>query len=190
MTQFERIPSYIHTFSGRMVDPLDLKPEDVCIEDVAHHLALQCRFSGAVRVFYSVAQHAVLASMLPSVVEAGEEWDALHHDDAEYVLQDMARPLKHDERLGQAYRGAEKRIEKVIGEVFGARFPMSPVVHDADTTMLVTEARDLMHGTEKWSGSYKNHPPAEFTISAWSPKRAEQKFLARYAELLVHREDT
>jgi len=180
MTKIERIPSTIHTFTGRMVDPLDLKPEDVCVEDIAHHLSMQCRFSGATRFHYSVAQHSYLASFL---VPEDEAFDALMHDAPEYVLQDMARPLKHDIRLGQAYRGAERRIEKVISEVFGVRFPMSPTVHDADTTMLVTEARDIMHGTSSWKGSYKDHPPADFTIRKWSPEKAERKFLARFHDL-------
>ena len=175
----ERMPSTIHTYTGRMVDPLALQPDDVDIEDIAHALANQCRFSGHVRAFYSVAQHAVLVSR---IVPPEYAWDALHHDDAEYVLQDMAKPLKNHPTLGQAYRGAEKRVERVIGDVFGVTFPVPEVVKRADITLLVTEARDLMHGTSKWA-VYHDEQPAEFTITPWSPRRAKQKFLARYDEL-------
>jgi hypothetical protein len=178
--QYERIPSAIHTFTGRMVDPLDLKPGDLCVEDIAHALANQCRFSGHVRTFYSVAQHCVIASR---IVAKGFEYDALMHDAAEAYLQDMAKPLKNHPKLGQAYRGAEQRIERTIGEVFGVRFPFPPEVKEADLDMLVTEARDLMHGTSGWSGSYRDRPPLALTITGWSPKRAEEKFLARYYEL-------
>lgn len=180
MDRVERIPSTIHTFSGLMVDPLDLDPALVRIEDIAHHLAMQCRFSGATRFHYSVAQHSYHCSFL---VPEEDAYDALMHDAAEYVLQDMVRPLKHDPYAGKAYRGAESRVEKVIGEAFGVRFPMPDSVRAADNIMLVTEARDIVHGTDTWTGSYKDVPRAEFTIQKWSPEKAERKFLARYRAL-------
>lgn len=174
-----RMPSYIHVFSGKMLDPLDLKPEDVDIRDIAHALANQCRFSGHTKWHYSVAQHAYYCSL---IVEPEEAWNALHHDDAEYVLQDMAKPLKNHPSLGQAYRGAEQRIEKVIGQVFDVRFPFSAAVKEADERMLITEARDIMHGTSKWTW-VPDVEYAPFEIKQWSPKKAEEKFLARYHEL-------
>jgi len=177
--KYIRMPSAIHTFTGRLVDPLDLNPDDVCIEDVAHHLSNQCRFSGGTAFHYSVAQHAYYASKL---VEPEFAWDALHHDDAEYLLQDMAKPLKNHPHLGQAYRGAEARVEKIIGEVFGVQFPMPPEVKEADERMLITEAADIMHGTSKWEW-VPDVERAPFTIKKWSPEKAEAKFLARYNEL-------
>ncbi len=177
--KLERMPSYVHTYSGLMVDPLDLQPEDVCIEDIAHHLANQCRWSGATKYHYSVAQHAVLCSQ---VIDKPFKWDALHHDDAEYILQDMAKPLKNDPYFGQAYRGAEARAEKVIGEVFGVTFPFVPEVKEVDILLLVTEARDLMHGTKDWT-YYTDIEPLKMEIKPWTPKRAEREFLARYEQL-------
>lgn len=172
--------SCIHTFTGRMVDPLDLQPEDVCIEDIAHHLANQCRFSGAVKKFYSVADHSIICSYLVAPELA---LDALLHDAAECYLQDMARPLKHDPRFGQAYRGAEKRAEKVIAEVFGTQYPIPDEVYVADNIALVTEARDLMHGTDNWSDSYKEIKPLPDPLVPLSPAKAEEKFLKRFYAL-------
>lgn len=172
--------AYIHTFTGRLVNPLDLQPEDIDIRDIAHALARQCRFSGATKDFYSVAQHSVICSR---IVEAGFEFSALMHDASEAYLQDVARPLKIHPSFGQSYRGAEKRAEKVIAGVFGTDWPMPPEVKDADNLALVTEARDLMHGTDNWSDFYRSITPLPDVIKAWTPPRAEREFLKRFAAL-------
>ena len=187
----EAMPPHVHTFSGLLINPLDLQPEDVVLEDIAHHLSNQCRFSGGTRWHYSVAQHAWIVSYDSEVVSAGREWDALHHDDAEWVLQDMAKPLKTDPRLGQAYRGCEKRIERVLAPILDVTFPLEDpdkcVVKAADIRCLVTEARDLMHGHEHWT-YYSDIVPYTTTIKKWSPEKAKRKWLARHHELLALKE--
>jgi uncharacterized protein len=40
---------WFQTFTGRAFFPLNPRPEDVVLEDIAHHLANICRFGGAVR---------------------------------------------------------------------------------------------------------------------------------------------
>lgn len=177
--RFIRIPSKITMFSGRHVDPLDLQVEDIDLADIAHHLSNQCRWSGATKHHYSVAQHAYYCS---TIVPSEQAFDALHHDDAETYLQDMAKPLKNHETLGQAYRGAEKRIEKIIGEAFGVRFPVSPEVKEADLLMLCAEADQLVHGRKHWT-YYHDLPAAEIVIPKWTPEKAERKFLARHEQL-------
>ena len=174
------MPSYIHTYTGKMVDPLALQHEDVDIHDIAHHLANQCRFSGATRKFYSVAQHSVLCSKW---VDKEHALVTLLHDASEAYLQDMARPLKMHPTLGQAYRGAETRAERVIAEVFGIPYPYPQEVKDADNTLLITEARDLMHGTEKWGTKYDELTPLEKPIEPWSPLKSEKLFLERFEKL-------
>ncbi|MHA1573246.1 MAG: hypothetical protein ACTSX8_04570 [Alphaproteobacteria bacterium] len=46
----------IQTYTGVTWDLLNPRVEDVNIEDIAHSLSLQCRFTGHSRVHYSVAQ--------------------------------------------------------------------------------------------------------------------------------------
>ena len=174
--KFKRIPSYITTFSGLHIDPLDLQVEDVSLTDIAHHLAMQCRWSGAVCYHYSVAQHAYYVSLL---VPPDEAYDALHHDDAEYALQDMAKPLKNHETLGQAYRGAEARIERVIRDALDVRFPVSEDVKKADLMMLCAEADQLVHGRQHWT-YYTDTTPADTVIKKWTPEKAERMWLARH----------
>lgn len=182
--KIERIPSYITTFSGLHVDPLDLQPEDVSLLDIAHHLSMQCRWSGATKHHYSVAQHAWHCSFL---VPEDQAYDALHHDDAETYLQDMAKPLKNHETLGQAYRGAEQRIERVIREALDVHFPVSAEVKDADLLMLCAEADQLVHGRKHWT-YYHDLPAADVEIKKWTPEKAERRWLARHNELALAKE--
>jgi 5'-deoxynucleotidase YfbR-like HD superfamily hydrolase len=177
--KIERIPSYITTYSGLHIDPLDLSPEHVCLEDIAHHLSMQCRWSGATKYHYSVAQHSWHCSFL---VPPEQAYDALHHDDAEYALQDMAKPLKNHMTLGRAYRAAEHRIERVIGPVLGVHFPVTPEVKEADLLILCAEADQLVHGRKHWT-YYRELPAADITIVKWSPEKAKKKWLARHEYL-------
>lgn len=42
--------SWIQTFSCRKFNPLDPNPESIVIQDIAHALSMQCRFSGHVKI--------------------------------------------------------------------------------------------------------------------------------------------
>jgi len=86
-----------HTFTGQGFDPFNPRPEDVRIADIAHHLAMICRFGGATPVFYSVAQHSVLVARLVLEISGDPLWAlyGLHHDNGESAMGDIRRPLKH-----------------------------------------------------------------------------------------------
>ena len=57
---------WILTYSGIEFWPLDPRPEDVRIEDIAHALSMQCRFAGHCDRFYSVAEHSIrVADLVP-----------------------------------------------------------------------------------------------------------------------------
>ena len=51
--------SRMNTFSGKKFDPMDIKAEDICLEDIAHALSLLCRGGGHLKHFYSVGQHSI-----------------------------------------------------------------------------------------------------------------------------------
>lgn len=106
--------SRIITFTGRLVDPLTLRPEDVDIRDIAHALALKCRWGGMTKAFYSVAEHSVRLSE-PFWIPSHLEKAALMHDGAEAYLGDIVGPLKSlIDVAGKPFSVVECQIQEVI----------------------------------------------------------------------------
>src|ERR1035437_8998322 len=52
--------TFIETYTGRAFWPLAPTMDALSIIDIAHALRNQCRYSGHVQYFYSVAQHCCL----------------------------------------------------------------------------------------------------------------------------------
>ena len=165
----------IVTFTGRVVRPLDPDPETFAIEDIAHSLSNQCRFTGHTREFYSVAQHAVLVSYYC------DEKDALAgllHDASEAYIADLARPIKHQPGFGSAYRKVEESISLAIGIRFGVFLtPLPPSVVEADNMLLNSEIHALM--------DFEPYDREIIPIHPWSPAYARAKFLLRFDSLTL-----
>lgn len=163
---------WIYTNSGRQFYPLDPRPGDIDINDIAHSLANQCRFSGHCRKHYSVAQHSVLVSMLCDPQDA--LWGLLH-DASEAYLIDVPSPLK---KLPEFlfYREAEARLMAMVCDVFGLNRDEPPSVKIADRRMCVTEARDLM----KTKTCQVDAEPYDTCVVAWSHQVARSAFLNRF----------
>lgn len=158
-----------------------LRPDDVWIEDIAHALGNQCRYSGHTREFYSVAEHSVRVAHI--LEESGQPWEivlfGLLHDAAEAYLVDLPRPLKRDSALGAAYIEAEERCLRAVMCHFGLWRPEPPCVRAADLTMLATERRDLMPGDDVWEVIADVAPLPE-QIEPWEPRDARETFLFEY----------
>jgi len=175
-----RIGDWMQTASGRKVYPLDLRPEEVCIEDIAHHLSHLCRFAGATREFYSVAQHSVYVSRI--VPPADALWGLLH-DASEAYLIDLPRIIKRWEPIGGPYREAERWAMLAICRRFDLSLPEPESVKIADHRVLMAEKRDLMAQTEhRWAEDTELEPMVE-RIAAWHPETAREAFLTRFHRL-------
>lgn len=185
---------WIQTWTLRQFWPLDPRPEDVDLRDVAHALSLVCRFTGHVNEFYSVAQHSVLVSQRAMELArlCGEDmllhgrWGLLH-DASEAYLVDVARPVKRLPEMA-AYRRAESDLQRVICARFGLPPAEPELVKRADVEILYTEARDLFSGVHpawQWGAD-----PLPQTIRPMSPEMAELAFLAKFDELFRGTEDT
>lgn len=192
-----RTTDWIMTASGRRFWPLEPRVEDVDIGDIAHHLAHLCRFTGAVREFYSVAQHSVQISLALAPTLAGPSrlhdravWRArglygLLHDASEAYLVDVPRPLKRDPSF-RVYRVFEERLQTVIYDAFGLTMTGEPAdLKVVDRRMLRTEQRDLMPpaGPGEYRHDVAPFDSVSFAEGTWMPWRARLVFLNRFVEL-------
>lgn len=180
--------SFIVTHSGKAINPLDIDPKLIVVEDIAHHLANLCRFTGAVEPFYSVGEHSVrvlrwVQKHKGNLME--RKW-ALLHDAPEYILNDHARPLKVNPYFGKAYRGAETRAMAVFAAKFGLEGTKKPeIVELADVALFTAERRDLMpdHPIWKhWEAPEGLEIPGPI-IKPWSHKAARNLWLAEFGKL-------
>ena len=191
----ERKGDWMITYAGGEFWPLDPRPEEISMTDVAHSLALLCRFNGHCREFYSVAQHSVIVSQLVNSPRNG--LPALLHDAAESYIGDIIIPFKNS--LNQV-----KEIEEKIMEAVYSRFNVGNYDADeikrADKMALFAEMREL------WTNSRNKRKTIESVLRSvepekfqeyWeessqvlkngiiplSPEESEELFLKRYEEL-------
>lgn len=190
--------SWITTYTGRHVHPLDPRPEEFCIEDVAHALSMKCRWTGHTRAFYSVAEHSIRVSWFLRDLGFGsqEQLAGLLHDAGEAFLPDVASPIKdrmlvaRDDHqrpgLPLTFRQHEDALVRAICAGIGVpdlpQFMHAECVMHADLVLLATEARDLMHGTTEWNWT----PPAPLvcSIDAMKPEWARLTFLGNFQGLM------
>lgn len=177
---------WIQTYSLKQFFPLDPRPEDIDIQDIAHALSMQCRFTGHCHTYYSVAEHCVRVSQRAQELLSGlrsalyvAQWGLLH-DAAEAYLVDLARPVKHTPELS-GYRAAERQILSAVLVRFGLDEDEPVAVKQADTELLYTEARDLFPGVHPdWH--WYTEPLPERIVPMTQPE-AKAAFLARFSVL-------
>ncbi|MFF1880240.1 hypothetical protein ACFVVC_02060 [Pseudarthrobacter sp. NPDC058196] len=167
--------NWMQTYTGRQFYPLDPRPEDVDITDIAHALSMQCRYNGHVRRFMSVAEHCVLLSHLVAPEHA--LW-ALLHDATEAYVGDMVRPLKLHM---PEYRAVENGVMVAIAARFSIDPTMPAEVKQADSRMLLDE-RSALLGEPAGDWEIEGEPFG-VDIQAWGPDVAELEYLLRFAEL-------
>jgi len=170
--------SWIQTYTIQKFFPLNPNPENIFIEDIAHALSMQCRFSGHVRYFYSVAEHSVHVS---NICKPEFAKHALLHDASEAYLVDIPKPLK-DSGQFESYKQAEFILQNMIYKKFGLNEEEPANVKEADVKMLATEAKFLFSSFHPdWKLPVE--PLKDFEIKAYYPEYAKQAFLNRFYEL-------
>lgn len=120
----------ITTYSGKEVCILDIKPEDIEMEDIARGLSNTCRFAGQLRHFYSVAQHSVLCAELAERMKHPKEvvLGCLLHDSHESLFMDIPAPIKKNlciSTLPDGHVITIAQLEDKIDEAFNKRFNLN-----------------------------------------------------------------
>lgn len=162
--------------SGRKFWPLDPRPEEIHIEDIASALSKMCRYGGHCKRFYSVAEHSVL---MAHAAPDGYHLDALLHDASEAYLADVIRPIKSSLTN---YHAIEAALERAIGKRFGTRQTMPDAVKHLDNAILADERAQNMEPMPgipdaEWGARL---PALGVTLQFWSPEKAEYEFLAAF----------
>lgn len=162
--------STIFTYTGKRVDFLSLRSEDISILDIAHSLSNLCRFAGHTRDYYSVAEHSVRVSfLLPDHLKLA----GLLHDAAEAYLVDLPTPLK---KLLPGYTNIESAVERTLFKHFGLPLELPNEVKEADQQMLAQEIHYYFDGP----GPKKRAP----SLGGLTPAAAEGWFLKLYTKYL------
>lgn len=176
---------HIELSSGRNF-PFEL-PWQWHVDEIAHALGNQCRYTGHCREFYSVAEHSCLAALLAEETGWCDPFEALMHDAHESLMGDMARPWKP---LVSGYAGVELSLESDMRQHFGLPAEPTPGCKRVDYHALFIEAHSLMKSRgEGWEDPYEVRPVAYrlreqgWKVRCLTPKDARNTFIRSYNEL-------
>lgn len=182
--------SWIQSFSGKRVDPFDLRPEQVAFADIPIALARKPRFQGHTIRPYSVAEHCVRGAQL---IEGPFKLAFLLHEVSEVYLPDVPTPIKRALRYTVpgcsestvSWEHLEAVHARVICEALGlaSLVPLltCPEVREMDAQMLATEARDVMGpAPEDWG---LKACPLAIAIDWWEAGDWAKGFRETYEEL-------
>ena len=178
-----RVGDWIQTRNRIRFHILDPQPEDFNIDDIAHALSNQCRFTGHTTEFYSVGDHSIRVCNYIQAKYPGDHraaYAGLMHDASEAYLSDLARPIKHLPEF-QFYRDLEDKIMQRIADRFEFDWPMTEIVREADNVLLGTEARDLIYKPiDDW---HLRYPMLDHKIHPMTPAVADLSFRVLFHEL-------
>lgn len=180
-----KIELYIN---GRIRDVARLGPDDVDLEDLATTLAKINRFIGRTDHPYSVAQHAVVTSL---ICPPNQAYECLHHDDAEAYVGDLASPIKRHAAKG--FSALEERIRRwALAPALSLRPAVPKYVHKWDKAALTMEQYHRQNRREVHPHCYLAIPGPDTDllrqacdtiqdVLTW--QQARDLYLARHAEL-------
>lgn len=181
----DRRGDWLQTFSGRQFWPMDPRPEEVFIEDIAHSLSMQCRYAGHCLRFYSVAEHSVLLARYfrqKGAPLTTQLW-ALLHDASEAYLVDVPRPVKP---YLPGYKVAEARVMRAICDRFDLPHEMPDEVHAADGAIIADERFNMTPCATEWGATGSG---LGVYLRNWQPSVAEAEFLDEFHRIQRTRQE-
>lgn len=184
---------WIYTASGRKFWPLDPRPEEIDIIDIAHSLARICRFNGHTGPFYSVAEHSVRVAREAEcrakgrgqdagAVRAVAMWGLLCEGYRPYLF-DFPREIQSARTLTRVIDGFSAGLMLAICEKFGLQQRIPVEVIWSTQIVLATEYRDLRPRCEPPRDLRAVSPLNARIVPHTSPDEAEEEFLAEFRRL-------
>ncbi len=172
---------YITTYTGLNFTLQGKGIDQFSLEDIAHSLSMQCRYTGHAKKFYSVAEHCVLMSRY--IDDPDLKIVALYHDAVEAYIGDLATPLK---QLLPGYRKIEEEIEQRLFVWLGIDVDpyVKRLVKILDMRIMLNERDVLLPAIEDWIEDEVT-TSLGIDIKCWGPARAEKEFLKQARALGV-----
>ena len=179
---------WMESYSGykvRLYEEDALSETEFRIEDIAHSLAMNCRYNGHCKTFYSVAEHSVLVSYL---VSPGLALTGLLHDATEAYISDIVKPFK--DQLHN-YKEIEDHLHYRLAKAFDIYTEMPKEIKVADLGICQLEADillpskgkdwDIPEGLVTWEEFQARTGCTQMPCMEW--EEAKNFFLRRYEEL-------
>ena len=179
---------WIVTQSGVRFYPLDPRPEDVKLQDVARALSQKARWGGHCSQFYSVCTHSLRVMAVAEQLAQRVSKDplavamiglyGLFHDGHEAYLADVPRPVKPflftgtPSGLCASWHETEDAVDNAIFSAVGLMplhqraatlDPIPGLVKLADDLVLVLESRELFPASFSDRGVWSAMPKVEIT---------------------------
>lgn len=172
------------TISGWIYDPQKMGRANINVYDIAWNLAHLCRYHGATKWMYSVAQHSRLL--------AGKVWTdtgnasmalyALLHDAAEAYIGDLPATVKPN----KSYDEIERAIMDDVMVKFGLNDRLTgeqiALVQMYDLRIRADEMKALCHPSAML---FFEHEPLNVDIEVWSFEVARLRFVDFFNEMSI-----
>ena len=182
--------STLVTFTGKKINPFDLKCEDISIHDIAIGLSQKCRFNGQLSLnkFYSVAQHSTLISE-QILMETGSNMlaiTALLHDACEAIspLGDVPSPAKDSISVFAFGKNMNIReYEDKVNEIILEALDLKDCKHYLKDTKLKSWDKKMCQIERNELRCANLDIDTDIKINPWSRSRSYLEFMKLYESL-------
>ncbi|MEH6476693.1 MAG: hypothetical protein V7727_13455 [Sneathiella sp.] len=182
---------WVRTFGGGVLHPFNPNINEIKLTDIIWPLAKTCRYNGGIKnrrdgahvraLHYSVAEHSVLMAqkLLLDFPDRPElAFQGLMHDAAEAYVGDLVSPIKD---VMPEFRDVEDGVLKVIFEKFEIEFPLSDVVKEYDTRILLDEVSAGLNPGD-WDFGIEAEP-LWIDLKFWTASTAFEEFVQMFGQL-------